>query len=368
MIKQEKRLVTDYLIAGVILSSFAMLFLSFYVDIQIATYCLFLNLILSIGGCIMLIPSGHKYLRWAAALIVLALLRNILFWGTIKFVDTLIFISIICFATVVSIRPLIAMNCNLLYWGAVVCALQLILNAHDPQYYSLEQWLVYVYMNSNTAAAVALNLLACIVTGTFRYRKRIMWVFSTALAAYLLYIIYQTHSRAAFVSGLLMVGLVAWSHFKPLKETLAQWMLWMPVIAIPIVVLVFQKTFHADVTFLDKTVFSGREDLWADALQVIWSNLIHMENQFTSGLNTALRLPYLCGIVGAVLYFLYYRRLAKDLCQNTMNAGRLNPAILVLGTLFIQQSFESTIVSGTYCIAYISMCMLGMAAWLGEKK
>ena len=102
MIHQEKRLVTDYLIAGVIVSSFAMLMLPFYVGIQTATYCLFLNLILAIGSYIMLLKSGHKYLQWAGVLIFFALAHYFFFSSTLKLVDTLIFISIICFATVVT--------------------------------------------------------------------------------------------------------------------------------------------------------------------------------------------------------------------------------------------------------------------------
>lgn len=82
MIAQKKRMVTDYLIGGVLLSSFAMLFLSFYIDIQIASYFLFLNLALSIGACLMLIPSKHVYLYWVAGLAALSLLQYLLFLGT----------------------------------------------------------------------------------------------------------------------------------------------------------------------------------------------------------------------------------------------------------------------------------------------
>lgn len=368
MIHQEKRLVTDYLIAGVILSSYGMFLLPFYAGIQTATYCLFLNIILSIGGYIMLMKSGHRYLLWAALVIFFSLLHYLLFSASLLIVDTLIFISIICFATMVSIRPLNAMNRKLLYWGAVICALQLIWNMNDSQYYSENNWLYYVYMNSNTAAAVALNLLACIAVGAFRFNRRIMWVFNAVLAGCLMYIIFLTHSRSSFMAGILMIGLLIWNYYSPRQESLAGWLLWMPIIAIPVVVVAFQFVLHTDAQWLGKTLFSGREREWSEAVGVVWRNLIRVENTFTSGLNTALRLPYLCGIAGTIVYFLYHQRLAKDLCRRTMTKGRVNPAILVLGTLYIQQSFESTIISGSYCIAYISMCMLGMAAWLGEKQ
>ena len=368
MFQRKKRLVTDYLIMGVILSSFAMIILSFYIDIQTATYFLFLNIVLSIGSYFMLMRSGHKYLYWAGIVIIFALMHYVLFSSSLKLVDTLIFISIICFAAVVSIRPLDAMNHRVLYWGAVICSIQLILTMNESQYYSENHWLQYVYINSNTAATVALNLLACIAVGAFRFRKKRMWLFSAVLAGCVLYIIYLTHSRSSFLASLLMLGLLGWNHFIPQKEKLAGWLLCAPLLAVPIVTSVFQLIFRTDAVWLGKTLFSGREQHWIDAIGTIWSNLIHVENAFTTGLNTALRLPYLCGIVGTVVYFIYYRSLAKDICRSTMTEGKLNPAVLVLGTLFVQQSFESTIISGSYCIAYISMAILGTAAWLGEKR
>lgn len=368
MFQRTKRLVTDYLIMGVILSSFAMMFLSFYVNIQTATYFLFLNIVLSIGSYIMITKSGHRNLYWAGLVIFFALAHYAMFSSSLKFVDTLIFISIICFAAVMSIRPLDAMNRRVLYWGAVICSIQLIRTMNDSQYYSDNHWLQYVYNNSNTAGTVALNMLACIAVSAFSFRKKRMWIFNGALAGCLLYIISLTHSRSSFLASILMLGLLVWNYFKPQKTKLAGWLLCTPLLAIPVVVIVFQWVLRADAVWLGKTLFSGREQEWGAALGTIWGNLIRAENTFTSGLNTALRLPYLCGIVGTVMYFVYYQRLARDLCRRTMTEGKLNPAILVLGVLFVQQSFESTIVSGSYCIAYISMAILGMAACLGDKR
>ena len=124
-----------------------------------------------------------------------------------------------------------------------------------------------------------------------------------------------------------------------------------------------------DIELLGKPLFSGRETLWSESLSIIWNNLVQMKNDFTGGLNIALRMPYICGLLGTVLYFalLFYgtksmQRQAR--CQN-YKIGLL--AIVLFECLLFQQSTESTLISGTYSTAFITMTVLGFAKSTGEN-
>ena len=120
--------ILDNLISIIIICAFSMIFLSFYLNIQYATYFLFICIACSfLAFSIILINHTNKIIKLSLTFAVVSFLRYLMFFGSVKFVDTLIVVSIIFFATVVYLVQLNKTNRLILLISAIVCSLFLII-------------------------------------------------------------------------------------------------------------------------------------------------------------------------------------------------------------------------------------------------
>lgn len=355
------------LIRLVILSSFCMIFLSFWLEIGQVTIFLFINIAASILAYIVSFKNRNRAYYGGLLFIAAALAHYLIFMDTLKLVDSLILISIVCFGITVAEYQLDSISKKILLIGSVVCAVTFLLNVTVVDYYTEQEWLVFVYENSNTTAMIILVMLACVLLVGMKLEKIIWKIASGILATLLVGLVWLTSSRASFVAALLMVVAFVVKLKFSIPPIIYKIFYLFPFIIIPIMINVAPDYVSSESEYLGKTLLSGREILWQDAVEIVWSNFTHLENEFTSGLNVVLRLPYLCGLIGLVLFFYLFYKMTMKLNTLTVAEKNTNCALLVFCCFFVQQGFESILVSGSYSIAYLVMALLGLAtSWKEE--
>lgn len=354
----------DTIVSVIIISSYGMILGTFYIDIAFTTYFLFLNIALSFVGIGLLIRSKDQLINIAVFFAILTIVHYLFYWGTVKLVDELIVISVVCYAAIIGNIQLSEKNRKLLVIGAVICTVFLLFQFNKPQYWTYQGWLQYIYVNTNTAATVALNLFAIIVCAFLS--NRVFWqkLVLALMSVGLIVILYSTHSRSAFLAGIILVLLLILNKYRLIKYKFIETLVLFPVISIPFVTILMTYIIPQDAVLLDKTLYSGREELWIDAVRTNVDNILHLRNAYTTNLNVALRLPYLSGLLGAILFFILLRRIVVRIQKNT-NRELINPASIAFCGLLIAQSFESTLISGSFSICFLSISVLGFAnCWM----
>ncbi len=103
-------------------------------------------------------------------------------------------------------------------------------------------------------------------------------------------------------------------------------------------------------------------------MSVALNNLVSFRNDYTSGLNVALKLIYLSGFCGMFLFFAVFLRAEKEArLHDEENGTRVNPAYIIFCAIMVAQSTESTLVSGSFGVAYLSVSILGLANYWRER-
>lgn len=351
------------LILMTICSAYCMISLSFVLKVQHASYFLFLCIAFSLCSFGILMYTEKSILTNIALLFSFVTMGHyLIFSGTVKLVDSLIVISVVFFAVVTYTVQFSKRNFEALILGAVICSLMLILKMGDSQYYTYQGWLMYVYNNSNTAGVIALNLFVIMMLGSKYIKKKYLRFSLWTISAFMLNVILKTSSRACFFSAILYVILLMLEKRRRLLHAVERILLLSPILLIPIITVFISLWFSHDLVVLGKPLFSGRDYMWLDAVSTVFNNFIRLRNDYTSGLNTAFKLSYLSGMFGVVLFFLLFQKIISNARKNMGGvASGANLAILAVGVVFLNQSFESVLVSGSYAVCYLTMAMFGLA-------
>ncbi len=385
----NKKLLDD-IIMSVLVLAYGMIFLAFFLSVQQIAYLLFGCIAISFAGFFVLVFSTRGRLTNIAVLFaVLTIGRYLVFHGTVKLVDSLIVVSIVLFAVTVCEVQLSKRNFYIMMAGAFLCATLLILEKNDPGNMTYQGWLRYVYINSNTAATVALNLFASLLGGSLLIRNRLIRYTLWVWAALLIWILEATHSRSSFFAALLLIGMLVYYRNSEIRKPgrrkiiylgggrqveytssvmVTKLLILAPIIMIPLMSLILERSFDANAVLLGKPVFSGRTELWTEAVSVAFNNLVSFRNDYTSGLNVALKLIYLSGFCGMFLFFAVFLRAEKEArLHDEENGTRVNPAYIIFCAIMVAQSTESTLVSGSFGVAYLSVSILGLANCWRER-
>ena len=116
----------------------------------------------------------------------------------------------------------------------------------------------------------------------------------------------------------------------------------------------------AESEFLGKPLFSGRESEWAYLINYIKETPFSISNLPIGGLNLFLVGVIVFGIVGFASYFLLLF-VIKPSDENNIGLGFKQVAYIAFLCVFIQQTFESTLILGSYGIYIFSYLLLGIA-------
>ena len=187
----------------VVFCSVSMVALSFFLDVQILAYFLFANIALSFA-LFLISFRGTKIYLMACFLAICVFIRYLFFLGTIKLVDSLIFAAIIFYAVSVMHIGIDKISKKIIFWGALVTVFLMFVNITQSGVRTYQGWLVYNFVNSNTAANVSLNLLAVLIISRFNINKTWKKVFIIVCEIGMIQVIWMTSSRSSFGAALAM--------------------------------------------------------------------------------------------------------------------------------------------------------------------
>ncbi len=203
------------------------------------------------------------------------------------------------------------------------------------------------YSNPN---AVAMMLLYCSAINLIASKCKIYpKLISYALHAVFLYLIYRTNSR----SSLLVAGLLTVMSFVPLKNIPKIFLIGaisVPVAYISLLPYLKSIGFMSSVEVLGKSIYTGREEIYIDAMRYLKSPLNWMFGDFSKGgftnfHNSMLSLLITIGIFGLALYILIWYRNIVPYMKNTNKVSAV--AIYALMAILIQSSSEAAFLIGT---------------------
>lgn len=184
-----------------------------------------------------------------------------------------------------------------------------------------------------------------------------------AVVAMTIFLVYLTENRGSFFTLILMVAaaLLTTLPRKPIRITsdLVYTLLkLLPILILFIYVILYSVLPH-DLRLMDKPFFSGREKDWQIALTQLLSDPFSYHRFEDGTLNLFLQGSVLYGLVAMVGYFWLLFTIKKPDLKSISNTRYL--AYLGFHLCFIQQSFESTLVTGSYNIYIWSYMLLGIA-------
>lgn len=235
----------------------------------------------------------------------------------------------------------------LVFANLATCVLLTVYSQMDFAYDSASGNLTLGFSNSNQTAMV---LLYCFAMNIMAMKRRdYPWLVGVLVVADLLYLLYLTTSRSCFFTALLLLVL----SFLPVKK-IPGWVMLLamvfPLICLFVLPWLYEQGLFLDFELFGKTIYSGRETIFAvriqylhNPLQILFGNMVR--GNFDNHHNGPLALLLSVGVTGLlVTYHSIY------LCMRRITAQIRNPAnftaIFAVLCLFIHSSAEAALMTG----------------------
>lgn len=230
------------------------------------------------------------------------------------------------------------------------------------------------YSNPNTTAIYLFTSMSylsiCLKDLDKKYQQSLIFV----LCLYLLYLIYQTDSRACFFSGMCIMG---YTFFRP-QWKIPQCVLLMMLCTSLVFLLIYSELYKRglllDLEILGKPFYSGRESYFVSTLKDIQGNLLIGDigkYSFDNMHNGALTLIAGCGLIGYVMYIAYMGYTLQSYNGKQTNY-RQNAAIVVLCAYYLHSCAEAAMIVGgaqySIYIATVYWLIKGPEKHLSETK
>ena len=184
------------------------------------------------------------------------------------------------------------------------------------------------------------------------------------LLAAMAYLVYQTNNRGSFftVVAFVVLAYLAVRKKKPLRVThgaIYAVLKLMPIVVMFVYVFLY-TVLPADLELLGKPFFSGREYAWKVALGQLFKNPFSHYAYEDGTLNLFLEGIRRYGIFSMVGYFWILFTLHKPNLKEVSNRSYL--AYLGFHLFLFQQSFESTLITGSYSVYIWTYMLLGVSS------
>lgn len=232
----------------------------------------------------------------------------------------------------------------------------------QPVYDTMDR-LLFSFDNPNMAGIVLCApamVLVLIAAEAHSIQKRL---FHIALLAIMGYMIFITGNRSSFITVVLftIVALLAMKK-KPVRITnkaVYAILKLLPLVVMLVYVLLY-SILPSDLVLWGKPFFSGREYAWKVALERLFSNPFAQYAYEEGTLNLILEGNRRYGILSMIGYLCLLFTLKKLDIKKTPVRNYL--AYMGFHLCLLQQSFESTIITGSYSVYVWSYMLLGVAS------
>lgn len=321
-------------------------------------------LFLIVGLCIAKIICVRLTPRQLCALMMIALSLMFAFLlHNATFANQLIFFSSLFFAIDVYHKSLNRGTWNLLKICTIIACSWFMISARSAGSWDSVGRLELSFGNPNMAG-IALSVPAMIlVIMAAEQKRRIVRIIYVSLSGVMLYLIYSTENRGSFFTVVAFSACAILALSKMSWRITERWVYWvlklLPIIIMVVYIFLYSVLPH-DLELLGKPFFSGREEGWQIALeQLIYEPFKY--HYFENGtLNLFLEGSQRYGMVAMFGYiWILFTFEKQDLSETSV---RSYLAYLGFHMLFFQQSFESTLITGSYSAYVWSYILLGVAS------
>ena len=261
--------------------------------------------------------------------------------------------------------PKLKFNRNMIVWFriiSVVYALYFIYRGFfTPTYREGSGALLLGYINSNTTGAYMFLVSLFVLLSFNNAAKRIWRIFSYLIVAILLYLIIQTQCRTAFIlTGLCLVYAVLPKIYRPGKlfvtvSVLSSYLFYY------LYTYLYQISWNTDLTILDRTFYSGRQITFLE-IGLKYSLFGDFKELF-GGLNVSLGVLNTLGIIGFVLFLIFYTTfLFSPIMQNYKGKRRekRNLPLICFCAIMFHGCVETVLFTGGSVFAGVIGCIIAV--------
>lgn len=340
--------------------------LSYYLPKESTKYLLFSIIglstylgIISIRALLLRFPRVSKEFLLFLALIIFTLIYTGLIRHDLPI--AILFISSVMLLVYLYHNGISISNITLLIICNVALALLYIFEFYKTGGNSLyNQSFTRAYGNPNMAGIILYSTLVILITGVFFVRKRLHKIFLTILAFSSFYLLISTSNRGSLVAIIVFAALlIVYRNGSHISNLVRSVMVLFPLI-FALVYIYLGLRMYSMGEFLQKPFFSGREIEWQNLIGYILKNPFSIQELPSGGLNL-----FLSGIIeygfiafGSYIILLF---ILKPNWNQTCRIDYKQVAYIAFLCVFIQQTFESTLISGSFGVYAYNYLLFGIA-------
>lgn len=219
-------------------------------------------------------------------------------------------------------------------------------------------YLTYGFNNSNFAGIITFLIFSIIFVTIPKNVTRRYYFFYFVIEAILLYFIYETNTRTALVSALIVPILGMLFRNKRISSLLLWAMFITPFAFVPLYLMLSVKGAADDTTVMGKEVMSGRDDVFLEYLGTLRNSEDYLfgnlaDNGFMNAHNGPLAIFVSIGIVGTIAFFCIL--ISRVLIANRTAVGvNSKISVFVIASIFITSCGEAALLLGGFPgVAYV---------------
>lgn len=204
------------------------------------------------------------------------------------------------------------------------------------------------YSNPNTTAIYLMLNQAILIIFLPMLKNIILKCAVIGLCIYEEYLIYLTDSRTCLIVSIVIVIYYFWGR----KIKIPKWLIGVSIF-LPVAFLLIYSNMYANGKFMDlqilgKGFYSGREAFFLEQLARLSENYVFgdvRQHYFTNMHNGPLTIIASCGILGYILWFLFYFWTLRRYYDGARNQIQFIALVAILG-VFIHSSSEAALIVG----------------------
>jgi len=357
-----KRRIERYIIDLIILLEAAVLASTVFISTSVAMFFLAIVIFFSfLLGFILFLytpiyaPSNRKSLFFYLLTIISVLIYSISSRDDLK--STFIFISGIMLLYYLYTKGLDRKNINLLIICSVFLILIFLLTSNYSSNFDKRNYFTSVWENANMSGIAITSALLPIIIGVFFVKTKTFKIFLFLISFVGVYLLFLTFNRSSIMSLIVFAFLVFYNRNKYRFNNIYRIL----IIITPVIIVFFfinYIIFYGDVLFLGKSI--AQRPGWPLLIASIIKNPLDTYRLTSGGLNLFIAGIIEFGIIGMIFYVLLVIYM-KPKERPYTKIQYLQVAYFAFLALFIQQSFENTIIDGAFGIYIYSYMLLGIA-------
>ena len=361
MVISMKIKVNELLTQLIVLFSLVMLAFTGEIGIETSKYCLYLIVGLCLGKlCFLRVRAGQL----AALMVILLSCIVTVYMQKANPANHLIFFTSVTLAIVLFRFGIDSVSWKLLKISALVASVWFIIQWRSGSGFDIMDRLILSFDNPNMTGIALCAPAMVLVLMTAEEKHIVLRLIYGANLAVITYLVYLTNNRGSLITlvAFIVLAFLAVKKNKPLRVTnkvVYVILKLMPILLI-LVYVVLYTVLPSDLELLGKPFFSGREYAWKIALERLVQNPFAHHSYEDGTLNLFLEGIRRYGIFSMVGYFWLVFTLRKPDLDKVSVRSYL--AYLGFHLFLFQQSFESTLITGSYSVYVWTYMLLGIAS------